>query len=172
MKLLSVSKRGTRLGKYSEFVSFFSDLSAGSHAEIHYNPLTAAVEKIPLSVVLVNKKPQHIVFCLFLGHPLSKHWRLPVESSRQPCGTRLSGSSHCLKFSAGQPGWWSANHTSKPSPRRGQRQDAETVHFEGKSVEMWRFGAGFCSPSLLEVRVGGNHLLVQDAHDEHLVLLM
>jgi len=30
--------------------------------EIHYSPLTAADEKIPLSMVHVNNKPQHLVF--------------------------------------------------------------------------------------------------------------
>jgi hypothetical protein len=30
--------------------------------EIVHNPFKAADEKVPLSVVLVNKKPQHIVF--------------------------------------------------------------------------------------------------------------
>jgi len=30
--------------------------------EIHYSPLTAADEKIPLSMVHVNNKPQYLVF--------------------------------------------------------------------------------------------------------------
>src|SRR5580692_3605187 len=37
------------------------------------NPLTAADEKIPLSMVHVNSKPQYLVFSLRLPHPLSKY---------------------------------------------------------------------------------------------------
>ena len=38
-----------------------------------YNPVTAADEKIPLSMVHVNSKPQYLVFCLPLPHPDSKY---------------------------------------------------------------------------------------------------
>jgi hypothetical protein len=37
------------------------------------NPLTAADEKIPLSMVHVNTKPQYLVFSLSLPHPDSKY---------------------------------------------------------------------------------------------------
>jgi hypothetical protein len=47
-----------------------------------YSPITAADEKIPLSMVRVNKKPQHIVFCLHSPHQFSKSRHLPVESSK------------------------------------------------------------------------------------------
>jgi ACR3 family arsenite efflux pump ArsB len=53
-----------------------------------YSPLTAADEKIPLSVVRVNNKPQHIVFCWYFAHLLSKPRHLPVESRKWPCLTR------------------------------------------------------------------------------------
>jgi hypothetical protein len=38
-----------------------------------YNPVTAADEKIPLSMVHVNSKPQYLVFSLCLPHPVSKY---------------------------------------------------------------------------------------------------
>ena len=37
------------------------------------NPVTAADEKIPLSMVHVNPKPQYLVFSLSLPHPDSKY---------------------------------------------------------------------------------------------------
>jgi hypothetical protein len=36
--------------------------------EHHYSPITAAVEKIPLSVVEVNNKPQYLVFSLHFAN--------------------------------------------------------------------------------------------------------
>jgi hypothetical protein len=39
-------------------------LSGGFSADFRYNPFTAADEKIPLSMVHVNIKPQHLVFSL------------------------------------------------------------------------------------------------------------
>ena len=125
------STNGKRGQESTAKYSVISGSPAGIHAEIHYNPFTAADEKVPLSVVLVNKKPQHLVFCLFLGHPLSKQRGLPVESSRHPCGTRISGTPLCLKFGAGSTSMAASRPTSKPSPRRGDGQDAETVQFWG-----------------------------------------
>jgi hypothetical protein len=58
-------------------------------ADVGYNPITAADEKIPLSVVHVNKKPQYLVFSVHTGHPVAKHWELPVESSEQPFTVRI-----------------------------------------------------------------------------------
>jgi len=43
----------------------------------------AADEKITLSVVQVNNKPQHLVFCLYFLHHDSKYWDLAVESSKR-----------------------------------------------------------------------------------------
>jgi len=53
------------------------------------SPFTAADEKIPLSVVRVNKKPQHLVFSCHFAHLLSKHRHLPVESFKAPCAARV-----------------------------------------------------------------------------------
>jgi hypothetical protein len=43
-----------------------------SRLGFHYNLFNAADEKIPLSVGHVNKKPQHLVFCLYSPHLPSK----------------------------------------------------------------------------------------------------
>ena len=59
----SLAKNGKRGSEnYREFSSL-SGLPAALHAELRYNPFTAADEKIPLSVVHVNNKPQYLVFC-------------------------------------------------------------------------------------------------------------
>jgi len=41
--------------------------------KFRYNPVTAADEKIPLSMVRVNTKPQYLVFSSHLLHPVSKY---------------------------------------------------------------------------------------------------
>jgi hypothetical protein len=61
-----------------------------------YNPFTAADEKIALSVVHVNNKPQYLVFCCHLRHPFHKQRELPVESAGRPCGTRISAVKNTL----------------------------------------------------------------------------
>ena len=71
-----------------ESTAEFSSLSGSRRVvtpEFRYNPFTAADEKIPLSMVHVNKKPQYLVFCLHFRHLPSKHGHLPVESSKDPC---------------------------------------------------------------------------------------
>jgi hypothetical protein len=55
---------------------------------LRYSPFKAADEKIPLSMVRVNNKPQHLVFCWYFAHLLSKHRHLPVESCKRPCLAR------------------------------------------------------------------------------------
>jgi hypothetical protein len=54
-----------------------------------YNPFTAAVEKIALSMVHVNLKPQHLVFWSHTRHQSAKHRHLPVESSEHPRPARI-----------------------------------------------------------------------------------
>jgi hypothetical protein len=73
----------------------FSSLSGLSEApslrsslEFVYSHITAADEKIPLSVVDVNKKPQYLVFSLHFGYPVSKQRQLVVESCGSSGGTR------------------------------------------------------------------------------------
>jgi hypothetical protein len=59
-------------------------------APVFFNSLfTAADENLPLSMVRVKNKPQHIVFCSHFLHQLFKHRHLPVETSIQPCPARL-----------------------------------------------------------------------------------
>jgi hypothetical protein len=48
--------------------------------------LTAADEKIPLSVVHVKKKPPYLVFCLHSRHQLHKQRQFSVESSIRLAG--------------------------------------------------------------------------------------
>jgi hypothetical protein len=54
-----------------------------------YSPFTAADEKIPLSMVHVNSKPQHLVFWSHTRHPIPKQGQLPVESFRKPRPQRV-----------------------------------------------------------------------------------
>jgi hypothetical protein len=63
---------------------------AVSQPRQRYNLFTAADEKIALSVVHVNNKPQYLVFCCHLRHRLAEQRELPVESAGHPCGTRIS----------------------------------------------------------------------------------
>jgi len=55
---------------------------------LDYSPITAADEKIPLSLVRVNIKPQYLVLSFHFEHPASKLGFLPVESPKSPCLTR------------------------------------------------------------------------------------
>ena len=59
-------------------------------APVFFNSLfTAADENLPLSMVRVKNKPQHLVFCSHFPHLLSKPRLLPVETSIQPCLRRV-----------------------------------------------------------------------------------
>jgi hypothetical protein len=58
------------------------------HAGFRYSLFTAADEKIPLSVVRVNTKPQYLVFGVHFLHTPAKHKHLHVESSKHPCAVR------------------------------------------------------------------------------------
>jgi len=46
-------------------------------------------------MVRVNKKPQHLVFCLHFPHQPSKQRKLAVESSKRPYQARVSGPKKC-----------------------------------------------------------------------------
>jgi hypothetical protein len=48
-------------------------LSAPQAWRLHYSPLKAADEKIPLSMGHVNPKPQYLVFCCHFPHLAFKH---------------------------------------------------------------------------------------------------
>jgi hypothetical protein len=59
-------------------------------APVFFNsPFTAADENLPLSMVRVKNKPQHLVFCEHFAHQLFKHRHLPVETPKQRCLTRV-----------------------------------------------------------------------------------
>ena len=61
-------------------------------APVFFNsPFTAADENLPLCMVRVKNKPQHLVFCSHFPHLLSKPRHLPVETSIQPCLSQVSG---------------------------------------------------------------------------------
>jgi hypothetical protein len=66
----------------------------------HYNLFTAADEKIALSVVHVNNKPQYLVFCCHLPHRFPKQRELPVESAGHPCATRILATQITYTFDA------------------------------------------------------------------------
>jgi hypothetical protein len=57
----SLTKNGKRGGRKNAN-SLVSATSRRLFAPVHYNSLTAADEKVPLSVVQVNNKPQYLVF--------------------------------------------------------------------------------------------------------------
>jgi hypothetical protein len=65
----------------------FYGATAGSSEVKYDNPFTAADEKIALSMVPVNNKPQYLVFCLHLQYPPHKWLNLPVESANRRSGS-------------------------------------------------------------------------------------
>jgi len=85
----SHAKNGKRGLEDREFSSL-CELPEASKARIRNNPFTAADEKIPLSVVDVNKKPQYLVFSFHFAHLIRKQRQSPVESSKAPGASRTS----------------------------------------------------------------------------------
>jgi hypothetical protein len=65
-----------------------SSLEPLFHAGACYSLFTAADEKIALSVVRVNTKPQYLVFDVHFLPTASKHKDLRVESSKRPSAVR------------------------------------------------------------------------------------
>jgi hypothetical protein len=84
------SRRETVLKETAIFLSF-NGLPAGLSAGVHYSSFTAAVEKIPLSMVHVNRKPQHLVFCSHSRSPLPKPGHSACGKLKRRCRTRVSG---------------------------------------------------------------------------------
>jgi hypothetical protein len=85
---ISVKERETGNGE-STASSLLSEASRWNfRTGVRYKPFKAADEKVPLSVVHVNNKPQYLVFWSHFRHQLSKQRRFPVESSKQPCKAR------------------------------------------------------------------------------------
>jgi hypothetical protein len=86
--MLHLKQTGYRGSELSYLAALYRPFSRSFFKD----PLTAADENLPLSVVRVNKKPQHIVFCLHSLHQASKQRHLAVESSQRPDQERVSAS--------------------------------------------------------------------------------
>ena len=131
-------KRG--LGKCREIL--VSQRSSGGLVtpQFRYSPFTAADEKIPLSMVRVNNKPQYLVFCSHSRHLLSKHGHLACGKLKRPCRTRVRRSG--MPQNQCQTRLWPLRPLSypKPSPVPSPIQGAETVQMAARLCEMWRFG--------------------------------
>ena len=118
----------------------------------HYSPFTAADEKIPLSMVRVNNKPQYLVFCWYFAHLLSKHRCLPVESCKRPCLAR--GCAVCFALKSGQnPGPCPIPvPQSKRSPLQAPSQGAGLVQNGASPVRIVEIG----DPSPAQLPAAGN----------------
>ena len=145
-------------------------------APVFFNSLfTAADENLPLSMVRVKNKPQHLVFCSHFPHQPFKHRHSPVETSNQPCLARVCP----VKFApnSGQQQGGSNVPISQfdpcpnPSPAGTPAQDAEPVHFRGSSVQVVDIWTALRARSRLDSRLARDHLLVQDSHDQNPVRL-
>jgi len=115
------------------------------------SPFTAADENLPLSMVRVKNKPQHLVFCSHFPHQPFKHRHLPVETSNRPCPARVC----CARFAsnlehlAGRSGASIPQFHSclNPSPARTPAQDAEPVHSAAGLFKLWTFGPAGAAPA-------------------------
>jgi hypothetical protein len=79
-------ERESGVMKYREFSSSCGHPAALFYRDL-YNLFIAADEKIPLSVVQVNIKPQYLVFGWHSRHLFPKHGQLAVETAKPPCET-------------------------------------------------------------------------------------
>ena len=104
------------------------------HTGFRTKPFRAADEKIPLSVVLVKKKPQYLVFCYHSGHLLAKQRQLPVESCKRPCGARITAA-----CSASNP---VQAQVSRPVPVT--KTSLALAGARSKTRKRCRLGAGMC----------------------------
>jgi len=86
--------------------------------ESRYSPLTAADEKIPLSMGQVNNKPQHLVFSMQTLVPCRQIRSLPLWKPRKPApiaGLRHANGFDCAAYPAARPLF----ATSSLCPARG-----------------------------------------------------
>jgi hypothetical protein len=116
-----------------EILRVCSRLAGWFYADSRYSLLKAADEKIALSVVYVNNKPLHLVFCSHSRHLFSKQRGFAVESAKglAECGV-WRGS--CHKIGAEARRGQEPGHKNESMPRSGWGQDAETVQFRGWAV--------------------------------------
>jgi hypothetical protein len=162
--------------KNCEFSSL-GGFPTGSCVDTRYSLIKAADGKIPLSVVHVNNKPQHIVFCLHSPHLFSKQRRLLVES---PNGLGERGfpeacfaPSPVRKPEPGQIPISSLTLFLPETDGNAQKRCilgvvvCETWRFGTSPPEPWREKPRF--PSLPKQRLRRNHLLVQYPCNQHLV---
>jgi hypothetical protein len=103
-------------------------------------------------MVRVNNKPQHLVFCWYFAHLLSKHRHLPVESRKRPCLARSRAVCFALK-----PGQISGPGPIpvplfKGSPSKAPSQGAGLVQNGASAVRIVDIGA----PSPAQLPAAGN----------------
>ena len=124
---MTCNERETGAFRYRGFSAPLRVLHAGRSG---YSLLTAADEKIPLSMVHVNRKPQHLVFRYIFGIRLLNTANQPVETVKKALAGADFAARSCPKSSAdaglGTPATFCK---IKPSPRRMAVQGAETVQF-------------------------------------------
>lgn len=120
---------------------FLHGLPADRRAWLGYSCFTAADEKIPLSVVQVNNKPQYLVFCWRSRHLPLKRLYLSVES--------VNGLARCGLPSLALPQTLCKlelaalfSPSLKPSRTLPQVQGAETVQFGDETVGVVDNGPG------------------------------
>jgi hypothetical protein len=120
----------------------------------HYNPFKAADEKIALSVVYVNNKPQHLVFPLHSYSAVCYYQRLAVESARKLCPACSSGAQLRLtqRNRGSQPTFESAHPRLKASPFIWTQTRCKNAANQVSTVEKWTDGGIPLFPGALGAR--------------------
>jgi hypothetical protein len=133
-------------------------LPAALFASFRYSLVKVADEKIPLSVVQVNNKPQYLVFWSHSQHLVVKHGHLPVESSKCPCFARTwvsifaqFPSSIRDASSVPQGSICPVRHHPKASPGQSRTQGAGMVQISHLAVRTVDIQGSF------RVRPSGGH---------------
>ena len=111
-------------------------------AQVAFNTLfTAADENLPLSMVRVKNKPQHLVFWSHFVHQLSKPRTLPVETSIQPCRSRVWMAPKCPKLGATPGSRFKASaHSSTLAPVRLRHKAQNRCTSPALLFKLWTFG--------------------------------
>ena len=91
-------------------------------------------------MVRVNNKPQHLVFCWYFAHLLSKHRHLPVESRKRPCLARCRAVCFALKSRQISGRGPLPVPLSKRSPSLAPSQGAELVQNRASPVRIVDIG--------------------------------
>ena len=139
---------GNRSSDYLLARRWMEHLNSGiaRFAPVFFNrPFTAADENLPLSMVRVKNKPQHLVFCSHFAHQLFKHRHLPVETSIQPCAARVcrvkfaSNLGHLAGGSRAQIP--NSPHSSTLSPDRPSHKAQNRCTSAASLFKLWRIGS-------------------------------